>query len=122
MSAARVGELRDFPGRLALIALLRIGHAAGVVGVGAGVLAGWPAAGTYLALLVASGICIALLDAYAKPAFFRQPSGLAVLLKAALLAGAVATAAFDAPLFWALLVFSVAIAHAPARLRHRRLF
>lgn len=114
--------MRDFPGRLALIALLRIVHAVGVVGVGAGVLAGWPDAGNYLAALIASGASIALLDAYAKPDFFRQPSGLAVLLKAALLATASAAAAFDAALFWALLVFSVAIAHAPASLRHRRLF
>lgn len=122
MSLPRPGQRRDFRGRVALIALLRVIHVVGVVGVGAGVLAGHPALGSYLVALVASGACIALLDAYANRSYFRQASGLAVLLKAGTLAGAAAATALGAPVFWTLLLFSVAIAHAPGRLRHRSLF
>lgn len=115
---------RDFPGRVALIGLLRIVHAAGVVGVGAALLDGHAAtaAGVFLLALVASGLAIALLDRWANRAYFRQASGLAVLLKATLLAGLSLAASFGAPAFWGFLVFSVAIAHAPGRVRHRRLF
>ncbi|MDD5248861.1 MAG: hypothetical protein PHY45_07745 [Rhodocyclaceae bacterium] len=116
----RNGNFRDFPGRVALIAVLRIGHVAGVVGVGAAVLLGRMPSGAFLFLLVACGAGIALLDAYANRAYFRQASGLAVLLKAALLALLAAFAVFGAAAFWGFLIFSVAIAHAPGRLRHRK--
>lgn len=114
---------RNFPGRVALIGLLRVAHVAGVVGVGATVLAGHAAtaAGAFLAALVASGLAIALLDAYANRAYFRQVSGLAVLAKAALVAALGLTALFGAWAFWSLLCFSVLLAHAPGRIRHRRL-
>lgn len=115
---------RNFPGRVALIGLLRVVHVVGVVGVGAAVLAGRTAAqsGAFLALLVVSGAAVALLDRWSNRLFFRQVGGLAVLSKAALLAGLTMAAAFGAAAFWTFLAFSVAIAHAPARVRHRRLF
>lgn len=113
-------DFRDFPGRVAVIALLRIGHVAGVVGVGAAVLHGEPATGAFLALLVGGGLGIALLDRWSNRAYLRQVSGVTVLLKTALLAALLASAAFDAGAFWSLLVFSVAVAHAPGRWRHRR--
>lgn len=113
---------RDFAGRVALIALLRVVHVVGVVGVGATLMAGRTAvqAGVYFSLLVVSGAAIALLDRWSNRSFFRQVSGLALLLKAALLAGLVTAAAFGEAAFWSFLVFSVAIAHAPGRVRHRR--
>ena len=113
---------RDFPGRVALIGLLRVLHVVGVVGVGAALTAGRTAAptGAFLALLAVSGAAIALLDRWSNRAFFRQVGGLAVLLKAALLAGLIAAAAFGETAFWGFLLFSVAIAHAPGRVRHRR--
>lgn len=115
---------RDFPGRVALIGLLRVIHVAGVVGVGAAVLAGRQVlqAGVFLTFLVASGAVIALLDRWSNRVYFRQVSGLAVLLKAALLGALLAAAAFDATLFWIFLAGSVVLAHAPGRIRHRRLF
>jgi hypothetical protein len=116
----RNGNYRDFPGRVALISLLRIGHVAGVVGVGAAVVFGRFPAGAFPFLLVACGVGIALLDAYANRAYFRQVNGLAVVLKAALLTLLVAFAAFGASAFWGFLIFSVAIAHAPGRIRHRK--
>lgn len=111
---------RDFPGRVTLIALLRIGHVAGVVGVGAAVLRGEPAAAAFLMLLLASGLGIAALDRWSNRSYLKQVSGLAVLLKIASLSALAAFGAFGAPAFWGFLVFSVAIAHAPGRVRHRR--
>ncbi|HEX8962294.1 MAG TPA: hypothetical protein VF801_04760 [Rhodocyclaceae bacterium] len=116
----RSGDFRDFPGRVALIGLLRIGHVAGVVGVGAAVLRGEAATGPFLVLLVACGLAIAVLDRWSNRAYLRQISGLAVMLKAGLLIVLAAFAAFGALAFWGFLVFSVAIAHAPGRVRHRR--
>lgn len=118
----RSGDFRDFPGRVALIGLLRIGHVAGVVGVGAAVLRGDAAVGIFVLMLIVSGAGIALLDRWSNGAYLKQVSGLAVLLKAALLAALAAFGAFGAPAFWALLIFSVAIAHAPGRVRHRKIF
>jgi len=114
-------DFRDFPGRRLLIALLRIGHVAGVVGVGAAVLHGEAVTGVFLSLLGGSGLGIALLDAYADRAYLRQTNGLAVMLKAALLAMLLAFAAFGPAAFWGLLILSVAVAHAPGRVRHRKL-
>lgn len=115
---------RNFSGRVALIGLLRIVHVIGVVGVGATVTAGGTTTqtGAFLPLLLVSGAAIALLDRWSNRAFFRQVGGLAVLLKAALLAALVVAAAFGAAAFWSFLAFSVAIAHAPGRVRHRRMF
>ena len=117
----RSGDFRDFPGRVALIGLLRIGHVAGVVGLGAAVLRGEAPTGVFPILLVACGLGIAALDRWSNRAYLKQVSGLAVLLKIALLLALAAFAAFGEAAFWTLLVFSVAIAHAPGRVRHRRI-
>jgi hypothetical protein len=116
----RSGDFRDFRGRVALIGLLRIGHVAGVVGVGAAVLRGEVPTGLFPVLLVACGLGIASLDRWSNRAYLKQVSGLAVLLKIALLLALATFAAFGNTAFWILLVFSVAIAHAPGRVRHRR--
>lgn len=115
---------RDFVGRGVLINLLRALHLVGVVGMGAAVLGVRPASemATYVYLLIAAGTAIAALDRWANPAYFLQVNGLAVLFKVLLLAAAVSLAGFGAALFWAVLVGSVLMAHAPRRLRHRKLF
>ncbi len=116
------GGFRDFRGRVALIGLLRIAHVVGVVGVGAALLDGRPlAADGFLLVLVASGGAIAVLDAWSNQAWFVQASGLAILAKMAVVATLVFAEAFGATAFWSLLAFSVAAAHAPGRIRHRRL-
>lgn len=113
---------RDFRGRVVLIALLRIAHVAGVVGIGAAVLDRHPvAASGFLPLLVFSGIAIAVLDRWANRAWLSQVSGLAVLLKVLVLAVLMLGGLFGETAFWGLLLFSVAVAHAPGRWRHRRL-
>lgn len=116
----RSADFRDFRGRVALIGLLRIAHVAGVIGVGAAVLRGEAAAGAFFVLLVAGGLGIVALDRWSNRSYLRQISGLAVLLKITLLLTLAAFAAFGQTAFWSLLVFSVAIAHAPGRVRHRK--
>lgn len=120
----RPGQRRDFPGRGAVITLLRALHLAGVVGLGAAVLGMRPAAESlvYVALLTGAGIAMAGLERWSYPAYFAQLNGLTVLLKVLLLAAAGILASFNEILFWLVLVVSVLVAHAPRGVRHRRLF
>ncbi|MCK6396207.1 hypothetical protein [Zoogloea sp.] len=112
---------RDFPGRRWLVVVLRAAHIAGVVGVGAGLLApsGHPFEG-FVRLMVASGIAMAALDAWSNPVWLREYAGLSLLVKFALLGWFVADESARPLLFWSILVFSVIFAHAPASFRHRR--
>jgi len=121
VSGGRSGY-RDFPGRRWLVVALRAGHMAGVVGVGAALLAEPMVAPepAFLVLLVAAGAAMALLDAYSNPDWLREPAGWSLFAKFALLGWYMADAAVRLPLFWAILVFSVLFAHAPASFRHRR--
>lgn len=124
MSDARDVEYRrDFFGRSMLINLLRALHLVGVVGLGVAALGIRPVSETtvFVGILMASGILIAALDRWANPAYLFQLNGLAVLLKVLLLAAVGMLAGFSAALFWAVLVGSVLMAHAPRRLRHRRI-
>lgn len=103
-----------------LINLLRAAHLVGVTGVGAGLLAEWPPAQwqPYAALLFASGAAILLLDWRANPRYLLQVNGLAVLAKLTFLAWLILQPERSLWLFWAILVFSALIAHAPGKLRH----
>jgi hypothetical protein len=115
---------RDFPGRLLLLSLLRVAHLVGVVGSGAVLLGAKPLAGSeaYALVLVGSGLGIILLDRWTNPAYLRQVSGLGILLKVSLLSATVLLAGLVEPVFWAVLVGSVLLTHAPRRWRHRQLF
>ena len=128
-------DYRDFPGRALLISLFRIGHVAGLVGVAAWVLGSQDLAATGAAampvyvhgsafafLMVGSGLGMLAVDGWANPAHFRQVNGLAVVLKLFLVALMVLWSEARLFLFWSILVYSVAISHAPGRIRHRRLF
>jgi hypothetical protein len=114
---------RDFPGRIVLINLCRIGHVAGLAGVSAWVLAG-PRLDFHLfaVLLVASGLGIMALDTWSNPLYLRQISGLAMLGKLGLVVLMALSEDLRVPLFWLILIYSVAISHAPGRIRHHRLF
>ncbi|WP_398314065.1 hypothetical protein [Zoogloea sp.] len=121
------GGYRDFPGRRWLVVVLRAGHIAGVVGVGAGLLAppggaavGGAAVG-FVWLMVASGLAMAALDAWSNPVWLQEYAGLSLLAKFALLGWFLADESARPMLFWSILVFSVIFAHAPASFRHRRL-
>lgn len=112
---------RDFPGKRWLINLLRAAHLVGVAGVGAGVLAGWPFAQwqPYAITLLGSGLGILLLDCWSNPRHLAQVNGLSVLAKLVLMGWFVTQPDQREWIFWAILVFSALIAHAPGRLRHR---
>ena len=114
---------RNFRGRVALITVMRALHMVGVVGCGAALLGARPIAETeaYALLLTASGASIVLLDLWANPEYFRQLSGLAIMLKLLLLAASIWLVGIQAAIFWAVLVGSVMLSHAPKRLRHFRL-
>ena len=113
---------RDFPGRGLLINVLRVFHIAGLAGISAVVLAGMGGAANWGALMLISGLGIVALDAWANPLYFRQAKGLGTLLKMALVMLLVVWEAGRLPLFWFVLAFSVALSHAPGRIRHRQLF
>ncbi|GAB4164842.1 MAG: hypothetical protein Fur0039_00140 [Rhodocyclaceae bacterium] len=110
---------RDFPGKGVLINGLRILHLAGVVAVG-GTLLAEPArepGSAALVLLVAPGALIAMLDAWSKPGYAFQLKGLGVIAKLLLVAWMALDADHRLMLFWVILAFSSAAAHAPGRVR-----
>ena len=114
-------HVRDFPARRWLNLSLRTVHLAGIVLLGAALLgAGEIACGGWLTLL--SGLGMFAGDAWANPAHLREIAGCGVLLKLALVAVMVVAPATALPVFWAILVLSTLLAHAPGALRHRRLF
>lgn len=113
---------RDFPGRGLLINVLRVFHIAGLAGVSAVVLAGAGGAAQWGALMLISGLGIVALDAWANPFYFRQAKGLGTLLKMVLVMLLVIWEPGRLLLFWFVLAFSVALSHAPGRLRHRQLY
>jgi len=122
--AKREAGFRDFPGRRWLIVVLRAIHLVGLVGTGAILLGGQPfgVAQPFVLTLFCSGLAMLLADLCAAPRYLGEISGAATLLKLLLLAWFMLDPAHRLPLFWGILVFSALIAHAPARLRHRRLF
>ncbi len=115
---------RDFAGRRLVISLLRALHIASLVGVGAALLgngAGVTSSG-FAFLLIASGSAIMVLDRWSDPAYLRQANGLAMLVKVLALYVVVFAYGMSQALFWSVLILSVLITHAPARIRHRKLF
>ena len=123
-AASAAKSYRQFPGRRLILSLFRILHLTGIVGVGSGLLhpTPLPSQDVFLVLLVGSGVAMLALDFWSNPAYVRQMAGVAMFAKLLL----VAWFAFDpgqrAWLFWAMLVFSTLIAHAPGRIRHRKVF
>ena len=114
-------NVRDFPGRRWLNLGLRTVHLSGIVLLGAALLgAGGLAFGAWLTLL--SGLGMFAGDAWANPAHLREIAGCGVLLKLALVALMVVAPATALPVFWAILVLSTLLSHAPGALRHQRLF
>jgi len=115
-------QRHSFPGRRLVVNALRIVHVAGLALLAASLLGSANdlqlAAGTMLI----SGLGIVVLDAWANPAWFRQLAGIATLFKLGLVALLFSGDAARVPLFWIVLVFSVALSHAPGSVRHRRLF
>ena len=114
-------SIRDFPGRRWLNLSLRAAHLAGIVLLGASLLgAGEPGPGILLTLV--SGLGMFAGDLWANPGHVREIAGFGVLLKLALVAVMAFHPPLALPLFWAILVISTLLSHAPGRLRHHRLF
>ncbi len=114
-------NVRDFPGRRWLNLSLRTVHLSGIILLGAGLLgAGNVTAGAWLTLI--SGLAMFAGDAWANPAHLREVAGFGVLAKLGLVALMVAHPASALPVFWAILVISTLLSHAPGAIRHRRLF
>ena len=114
-------NVRDFPGRRWLNLSLRTVHLSGIVLLGAALLgAGEAATAAWLTLI--SGLAMFFGDAWANPAHLREVAGFGVLAKLLLVAVMVAHPSLALAIFWAVLVLSTLLSHAPGALRHRRLF
>jgi hypothetical protein len=114
-------DLRDFPGRRWLNLSLRTIHLAGIVLLGAALVgAGEVRTAAWLTLI--SGLAMFAGDIWANPAHLREVAGFGVLAKLLLVAVMVAHPSLALAIFWAVLVLSTLLSHAPGALRHRRLF
>ena len=114
-------NVRDFPGRRAVNLTLRTAHLAGVVLLGAALLGGTaPQTGIWLTLVSGAGMFVG--DLWANPAHLREAAGVGVGVKLALVLAMAIAPAIALPAFWALLVLSALLSHAPGGLRHKRLF
>ena len=114
-------DVRDFPGRRWLNLSLRTIHLAGVVLLGAALVgAGEVRTAAWLTLI--SGLAMFAGDIWANPAHLREVAGFGVLAKLLLVAVMVAHPSLALAIFWAVLVLSTLLSHAPGALRHRRLF
>jgi hypothetical protein len=114
-------NLRDFPGRRTANLLLRTAHLTGVVLLGAALLNGTDAQ-PGIWLTVASGAGMFAGDLWANPAHVREVAGFGVLVKLVLVGAMVWQPDSAVPLFWATLAVSALLSHAPAGIRHFRLF
>lgn len=114
-------DVRDFPGRRWLNLSLRALHLSGIVLLGAALL-GTGEVRTAAWLTLVSGLAMFAGDAWANPAHLREVAGFGVLAKLALVAVMAAHPSSALAMFWAILVLSTLLSHAPGALRHRRLF
>lgn len=113
---------RDFGGRRLLLSILRVVHIVGLAGLSAALLGQAGDTSHWGMLMAASGLSIVILDRWSDRYYFHQVKGLAAWLKIVLVLLLVFFEPLRLPLFWFLLVFSVALSHAPGSIRHRRLF
>lgn len=117
-------NFRDFPGRRWLIVGLRVAHLIGMVGAGAALIHGLPLAGQlpWVLALLSSGVAMMAIDLWTTPGYLGEVAGGAMLAKLLLLAWFILDPPQQMLLFWSILVLSAVIAHAPAWMRHRRIF
>lgn len=114
---------RSLAGERWLNITLRTLHLVGVAGASAAFLQGAPHASVlpFLYLMLCSGGLLSLLYLWTHGGWLLQLSGIAILIKVALLLAAIALPAWQAPLFILIIIISGLIAHAPARVRGYRL-
>jgi hypothetical protein len=97
---------------------LRTAHLAGVVWIGAAVVAGQPVDPRATALMAGSGVALLLTELRAGRIALLELAGAVVLLKLALVAWMALDARQTIWVFWTLLVASSISSHAPKAWRH----
>jgi hypothetical protein len=112
---------KDFAGWRWLTIALRTLHLVGVVLVAAGVVARTHPPPGGIALMLVSGIALYGLDLWRHPGHWREVAGAFVAVKLLVLVVMMRVPALAAALFWALLVASSVVSHAPHGFRHRRI-
>lgn len=101
-----------------LAVALRTLHLAGVVGVGAAVVAGQPVTVAAAALTFVSGLALLVADLLAGRIALHELAGLVVVIKLALVGWMALDARQAAWIFWTLLGASSVSSHAPKGFRH----
>lgn len=113
-------ESRSFPGRRWVNIALRTLHLIGNAGVGAGFLFGAPEEAwlPYLALTVASGFALLLLEIWANVIWLIHICGAAILVKLGLFACLPLFEGYEAHVLVITVVISGISSHAPRDIRH----
>lgn len=106
------------PGYKWIQGALRGAHIAAVVGL-AGWFAGVPGFAWGPPLVLVSGLLLLALELWAHPGYIWQLTGLHILAKFALLGLALAFEAWRWPVFWAVILLSSLISHAPGWARRQ---
>lgn len=116
-------RVRDFAGRRWLTVVLRSMHLVAVIWLGAALIgstAGDPLR-TAHALVSATGAAIFALDLWHRPSHLRECAGIGMLVKLLLVAAMAVVPQHALALFWAIVVYSALVSHAPASFRHARI-
>ena len=116
---------RFFRGQRWLNIALRSLHIIGVVGMGTGFLTRHPPDDSfrlYLVLTLSTGLGMTLLDAWSNRQWLTQLSGQTVVLKVLLLGLIPLWPTAGEALFILVILISAVVSHAPARIRHKRIF
>ena len=111
---------RDFPGRRWLIVALRSAHLAALMPVGAAVLMGGSTPHSAGLALLLTGLALWGIELWANPRHRGELAGLFIPIKLAVVGTMILQPALAQPLFWALVIGSSVVSHAPAGFRHWR--
>lgn len=104
-----------------LSVLLRTAHVVAVIGFAAQFLGGNAHPTAWAMAVLGTGLALFAHDISSAPTRLYEISSASVLAKLALVAAMGLLPAWQTPLFWAVVVWSVIFAHAPASFRHARL-
>lgn len=117
-------RLRRLPAERAINITLRTLHLVGIAGLGGAYLYSVPDERwrPYLWLTLANGAALSLLGIHAHGIWLLQLRGQVILFKLLLLGLAALFPAFRTELFWAVLILSGWIAHAPGATRYHSLY
>ena len=114
------GGGKHFYGRRWLMISLRSVHLAGVVLVGLVIVGAGSASLAATLLMLSTGFALYALELAHHRDFWKELAGLFGLIKLATLAAMLLWPFLAAPLFWAVIIASSVVSHAPYELRHRR--